>query len=182
MTEPAAGRFSFRAVRPADSGLLWEATPELVALRLFDQGELGPSRYLSLTPLPARAAGSLAMVRTYGSPDGATASRGLFLTAQTRAEGASEAAVEEAERWYHEVHIPDLLGVDGVTGCWWFDGGPTIRVYWLEDDPVVFHADLAAKTPGMAMIDLRGAYRTLLVGSFRRVVDENGPSTFVNQR
>jgi hypothetical protein len=103
--------------------------------------------------------------------------RGLFLTAQNRVEGATAAALDKARRWYDEVHIPDLLGVHGVAGCWWFEGMPdgpnacghTIRLYWLDDDPNVFLDDLKAKTPAMSMMDLSRAYRTLLVGAYSAI-------------
>jgi hypothetical protein len=69
------------------------------------------------------------------------------------------------------VHIPDLLGVRGVAGCWWFEDpdGRTIRVYWLDEDVTLFLDDLEAKTPAMSMIDLRNAYRTLLVGAYESI-------------
>jgi hypothetical protein len=97
--------------------------------------------------------------------------RGIFVTAQANTDDASEAALEEARRWYDEVHIPDLLGVRGVAGCWWFEDteGRTIRVYWLDDDPIAFLDDLKAKTPTMAMMDLRKAYSTLIVGAYRSI-------------
>jgi hypothetical protein len=100
---------------------------------------------------------------------------GLFVTAQDQAEGATESALDEARQWYDQVHIPELLGVHGVAGCWWFEsGGRTIRVYWLDEDPSVFLDDLKAKTADMSMIDLSGAYKTLLVGAYRSIGwDEN---------
>jgi hypothetical protein len=95
----------------------------------------------------------------------------VFVTAQADADGATEAALDEARCWYDEVHIPDLLRVRGVVGCWWFEDtdGRTIRVYWLDEDPSVFLDDLEAKTPAMSMIDLRNAYRTLLVGAYQSI-------------
>jgi len=97
--------------------------------------------------------------------------RGIFVTAQADAEDATDAALDEARQWYDQVHIPELLGVRGAAGCWWFEDteGRTIRVYWLDDDPAVFLDDLEAKTPGMQMIDLRKAYTTLLVGAYQSI-------------
>ena len=119
------------------------------------------------------------MVKTYASPRLAfdadaipyRPNRGIFVTAQANAEGASESALEEARRWYDEVHIPDLLGVRGVAGCWWFEDtdGRTVRVYWLDEDPSVFLDDLKAKTPEMSMIDPSKAYRTLIVGAYESI-------------
>ena len=95
----------------------------------------------------------------------------MFLTAQANVDGATDAALDEARRLYDEAHIPDLLSVRGVAGCWWFEDteGRTIRVYWLDEDPNVFLDDLKAKTPAMKMIDLRKAYRTLLVGVYQSI-------------
>ena len=103
--------------------------------------------------------------------------RGVFVTVQDRAEDATPAAVDAARRWYDQVHIPDLLGVRGVVGCWWFEAVPdspnppsrTIRVYWLDEESDVFLDDLKAKTPDMPMIDLSKAYRTLLVGAYSSI-------------
>ena len=47
--------------------------------------------------------------------------------------------------------------------------GRTIRAYWLDEDPVAFHEDLAAKTPSFSMMDLSAVYDTTLVASFRTV-------------
>jgi hypothetical protein len=133
--------------------------------------------------------GAFDLVKTYAAPSASVdadavpflLNLGVFITAQDHAPGATRAALDEALRWYDEVHIPDLLGVRGVVGCWWFEAsgtnrgpyvnprGRTIRVYWLDEDPIAFHDDLAAKTPGMQMMDLRPAYRTLIVGSYRAI-------------
>ena len=97
--------------------------------------------------------------------------RGLFVTVQDHVDGATEAALDEARQWYDQVHIPDLLGVRGVAGCWSFEDadGRTIRVYWLDESPDVFLDDLKAKTPAMSMMDLRNAYSTLLVGAYQSI-------------
>jgi hypothetical protein len=127
-------------------------------------------------PRKSHLSGPFALVKTYVSPrlrfdpDAIPyrPNRGIFLTAQTGIEGP---ALEEARRWYDQVHIPELLGVRGVAGCWWFedDQGRAIRVYWLDEDPSEFLDDLKAKTPGMQMIDLRKAYSTLLVGAYQSI-------------
>jgi hypothetical protein len=102
--------------------------------------------------------------------------RGLFVTVEDHAEDATHAALDEARQWYDRVHIPDLLSVRGVAGCWWFEAmgdanppGRTVRAYWLDDDPVAFHDDLEAKTPTFSMMDLSKAYRTLLVGTYQSI-------------
>ena len=123
--------------------------------------------------------GPFSLVKTYAAPTMAVdadaipyrPNRGIFVTAQASAEGATQAALDEARRWYDEVHVPDLLAVRGVAGCWWFEDteGRTVRVYWLDDDPIVFLDDLEAKTPDMAMMDLSQAYRTLVVGAYETI-------------
>ncbi|MBV9411875.1 MAG: hypothetical protein JO148_09775 [Acidimicrobiia bacterium] len=120
--------------------------------------------------------GPFDLVHTYVSPRLAfdadavpyRPNRGIFVTAQDAIDGP---ALEEAQQWYDQVHIPELLNVRGVAGCWWFENadGRTIRVYWLDDDPNEFIDDLKSKTPVMQMMDLRGAYSTLLVGAYQSI-------------
>lgn len=114
--------------------------------------------------------------------------RGVFVTVQDRPDGASEADVDELRQWYDQVHIPDLLGVRGVAGCWWFEAlpgargsahqapnprGRTIRVYWLDDDPDAMLADMAGQGARWReegrMIDLSKAAETRFVGAYRNV-------------
>ena len=166
-------------------GQRWVATPELIKRRLFSQGGLAKTQYVTLYLItePVSQAldefqalgrtlnslgrffkarrphlsGPFTLIKTYASPRVPVASdaipyrpnRGLFVTAQDRAEGASAAALDEARQWYDHVHIPDLLNVCGVAGCWSFEAlpdgpnprGRTIRVYWLDEDPSVFLDD-----------------------------------------
>ena len=189
----------------------WVATPELMERRLFARGDLAKSQRVSLYLIsePVTTAldefqklgrffqarrspltGLFTLVKTYAAPrltidpDAILdwPNRGLFVTAQDRVEGATAAAFDEARQWYDEVHIPDLLGVHGAAGCWWFEAMPdavmpdrpnpsgrTIRVYWLDEDPNAFLDDLRERTPGMSMMDLSNAYRTLLVGAYRTI-------------
>jgi hypothetical protein len=110
--------------------------------------------------------------------------RGLFVTVQDPAEAATDAALDEARRWYDEVHIADLLSARGAVGCWWFEAMPdartgpdaapnprgrTIRAYWLDEDPDVFLDDLQAKTPTFSTIDIANAYRTSFISAYRTV-------------
>jgi hypothetical protein len=110
--------------------------------------------------------------------------RGLFVTVQDHVDGNTSRALDEARQWYDQVHIPDLLAVRGVAGCWWFEAmsgvhastgaepnprGRTIRAYWLDDDPIAFLDDLKARSPSMPMMDLSKAYRTVLVGAYRSI-------------
>jgi hypothetical protein len=140
----------------------------------------------------SRLSGPFTVTRTYAAPrvlvDPAVVpyrpNRGLFVTVQDHAPGATGAALDEARQWYDRIHIPDLLTVRGVTGCWEFEAmadapvapgappnpsGRTIRAYWLDEDPIVFHDDLKERTPGLSMIDLSKAYQTVLVGAYRAV-------------
>lgn len=182
----AAAAFVFAEEHPRAGSLHWVMTPELVDRRLFWDGELAAARHLALSLLPEPVDGSLELVATCGARPGAGVDRGVFVSVQDPAEDRDPRALDEVRRWYREVHVPDLLGVHGVTGCWWFEGADrAIRLYWLDDDPVAFHEDLRARTPHMAMVDratLHRAYRSVLFGSFRRVVSDTGPSTLVNHR
>ena len=140
----------------------------------------------------SQLSGPFTLIRRYASPSAVVdreaipyrPNRGVFVTVQDHAEGATPAALDEARQWYDEVHIPDLLGVRGVVGCWSFEAmagaevlpgaapnpdGRTIRVYWLDEDPAVFLDDLRRRTPDMAMIELSKAYRTLLVGAYQSI-------------
>ena len=188
-------------------GQRWVATPDLIQRRLFSQGDLAASQYVTLYLIadPVKQAldnfyslgasldsvgrffkarrshlsGPFTFVKAYAAPrvlvDAEAIpyrpNRGLFVTVQDNAEGATPAALDEARQWYDQVHVPDLLGVRGIAGCWWFENreGRTIRAYWLDDDPIAVLDDLAAKTPDMAMIDLSNAYRTVLVGAYRSI-------------
>jgi len=194
-------------------GQRWVATPELIERRLFSQGDLAASQYVTLyliTEPVAKAleefdslgrtryaegrffkarrshlSGPFTLRKTYAAPRMAIdadaipyrPNRGVFVTAQDRAEASTEAALDEARQWYDQVHIPDLLSVRGVAGCWWFEATPdgpnprerTIRLYWLDEAPNAFLDDLKAKTPDMSMIDLSKAYRTLLVGAYESI-------------
>ena len=141
----------------------WEATPELVERRLYADDEHAPTLWLTVV----EEEGPFSLKEEHGD---FRADCGLFVTAQRHADGATEAALAEVEAWYRRVHIPDLLAVHGVTGCRWYetDAGWDVRLYGLDVDPVDFHDDLAARTPSMTMIDLRPAYRSLLVSSYRQ--------------
>lgn len=136
--------------------------------------------------------GPFKLVKTYASPRVLVdadvipyrPNRGLFVTVQDRADGASAAALDEARQWYDQAHIPEVLGVHGVAGCWWFEAMPeartapgaapnpagrTIRAYWLDDDPDSFLEDLQAKGPAMASVDASDSYRTLFAGAYRTI-------------
>ena len=143
-------------------GAQWEATPELVERRLYADDDHAPTRFLAVV----EGSGPFSLREDHG--DFRTGG-GLFVTAQRHADGVTDAALAEVEAWYRDVHIPDLLAVHGVTGCRWYDTdeGRDVRLYGLDVDPVDFHEDLAARTPSMSMIDLRPAYRSLLVSSYR---------------
>jgi hypothetical protein len=197
-------------------GQRWVATPELVEQRLFSQGDLARTQYVTLYLItePVQQAlddfyalgralyaqgrffqarkshlsGPFTLLKTYGAPTMAVdadaipyrPNRGVFITAQDHAEGATHEALEEARQWYEEVHIPDLLGVRGAAGCWWFEDhdGRTIRVYWLDEEPAVFLDDLKAKTPDMSMMDLSKAFSTLLVGAYQSIPWESNFNWF----
>ena len=155
---------------------------EPVARAIDDFYALGRALYAKGRWFDARKShlsGPFSLVKTYAAPTTAVdpdaipyrPNRGVFLTAQAHAEGATDADLENVRRWYDEVHVPDLLAVRGAVGCWRFEDteGRTVRVYWLDENPSSFLDELAAKTPGMSMIDLSKAYRTLLVGAYQTI-------------
>ena len=123
--------------------------------------------------------GPFTLVKTYAAPAMAVdadavpyrPNRGVFVTVQLDAEEATDATLAEGRRWYDEVHIPELLGLRGVVGCWWFDDteGRTVRVYWLDEEPGTCLDDLDRRIPAMSMIDLRKTYRTLLIGAYQTI-------------
>jgi hypothetical protein len=145
----------------------FEAAPDLVERRLYADDEHAPTRWLTLV----EGSGPFSLKEEHGD---FRADRGLFVTAQRHADGATEAALAEVEAWYRAEHIPDLLAVRGVTGCRWYESeeGRDVRLYGIDVDLLAFHEDLAARTPGMSMIDLRPAYRSLLVSSYRTCASE----------
>jgi hypothetical protein len=198
-------------------GQRWVATPDLIHRRLFAQGDIAASQYVTLylftDPVNqaldefqslgrtlaslgrffrarrSHLSGPFKFIKAYAAPRvlvDADAipyrpNRGLFVTVQDHAEGATETALDAARHWYDQVHIPDLLSIRGVAGCWWFEAtrgtggaeanprGRTIRAYWLDDDPAAFLDDLEDKTPSLSMIDVSQAYRTVLVGAYRSI-------------
>ncbi len=67
---------------------------------------------------------------------------------------------QELAQWHDQVHVPDVLTVKGVTGCYWFEswtrerapssgpGHPEQRwvfLYYLDEDPLEMMADLPKK-------------------------------------
>ena len=112
--------------------------------------------------------------------------RGIFVTVSDVLDPAQQDAVA---RWYDEVHIPDMLTVKGVAGAWWFANqsestspafgydnppGRTVRVYYLDEDPLEMVADLHEKLPQWQaagrMYDLSKAINTLFAGPFQTIV------------
>ena len=88
--------------------------------------------------------------------------RGLYVTVSRL--GPDLAAAERLARFYDRVGIPDLLACAGVTGAWTFVsesafpahrspiadpglGDLRIHVYFLDQDPVAFATELAARQP-----------------------------------
>ena len=81
--------------------------------------------------------------------------RGVFLVV-TRV--TDDDAVDDVTQWYDQVHIPDMLTLDGVAGAWWFKSPGMVRegagsldlsryaaqvdkhrmifLYYLDEDPL----------------------------------------------
>jgi hypothetical protein len=72
---------------------------------------------------------------------------GCILDVSAPADDVDEERRDELCRWYDRTHIPAVLGLPGVAGCWSFEardpdrtGGAlpprvTVRLYWLDGDP-----------------------------------------------
>jgi len=66
----------------------------------------------------------------------------------------SPETVADFHRWYDEVHIPEILGVEGIAAARRFeslDGGSFVAVYEIEGDVDVAKANLAAAQGSGAM-------------------------------
>ncbi|MEE9285459.1 MAG: hypothetical protein V3V35_07015, partial [Dehalococcoidia bacterium] len=141
----------------------------------------------------AHLGGPFLLVKTYAAPRVLVSpeavpyrpTRGIFVTVSDVVDPAQQDAVA---RWYDEVHIPDMLTVKGVAGAWWFTNqrdyssgafananppGRTIRVYYLDDDPLEMMADLHQKLAQWQaagrMYDLPKAIKTLFAGPFQTI-------------
>src|SRR4051794_20108734 len=63
-------------------------------------------------------------------------------------DGIGQDDLDDLRRWYDHVHIPQVLEQPGFAGCWSFElrdpsaldgvlpADTTVRVYWLDDDPL----------------------------------------------
>jgi hypothetical protein len=84
----------------------------------------------------------------------------------------------DVDRWYADVHFPDLLDVPGVLAAMRFsrfdtpDEGRFLSLYLLEGDPARVAADWASRGPDLRargrMPSPRGS-RPLFLGPFRRI-------------
>lgn len=93
---------------------------------------------------------------------------------------------QRIDRWLDEVHIPDLLSVRHVTGCYWFEAwneghapknvapappGWSVLVYFLDGDPQEMVLDMRWKAPqwqaaGRMLEGLGKAREVLLTSPF----------------
>ena len=89
---------------------------------------------------------------------------GVFCTIKHLHDAAFD---DEIGRWHDEVHVPDMLEVPGVAGCYWFrnEGEPAasmpdaaiaapldavrrhVWLYYLDGDPVDVMAEVARRIP-----------------------------------
>lgn len=88
--------------------------------------------------------------------------RGCIVEISAVPEGTDQGALDDVRRWYDQVHIPSLVDRPGVAGCWSFEPAAppvvagsvppniTVRLYWLDDDPLVVAESLAAEGAGAA--------------------------------
>jgi hypothetical protein len=71
-----------------------------------------------------------------------------------RSEPTSPDAITDFHRWYDEVHLPEILAVDGIAAARRFaalDGGDFVAVYEIEGDVATAKANLAAAQSSGAM-------------------------------
>ncbi len=103
-------------------------------------------------------------------------------------EVADAARRDDVDRWFREVHAPDLLGVNGVIAAMRFaradgPGGRYANVYLLEGDPPETVLDLQRRTPelrergrvpapgGASQILFQGVFRPVLPMQYDFAVD-----------
>jgi hypothetical protein len=129
--------------------------------------------------------------KAYASPRGVVSAAavpflphaGMFVSVHD----VDPAAREEVERYYDDIHVPDMLTVRHVTGCYWFDAwadapvvnvarppaGRAVRIFFLDGDPQEMVLDLlwrAAQWQAAGRIrDFGDALRKLLSGPFQPV-------------
>lgn len=133
-----------------------------------------------------RLVGAYASPRTVVSPNAVPflPHRGVYVSVIDSPEGADR---DGLRRYYDEVHIPDLLSVKHVTGCYWFESWPdapvtgvalppanrSVRILFLDGDPLEMVRDLHWRAPqwraaGRTHPDADAA-RRLLAGPFQLV-------------
>lgn len=97
---------------------------------------------------------------------------------------------QEIAQWHDRVHIPDVLNVRGVMGCYWFQsrgdahasagdiGNPPNRqtfLYYLDEDPLEVMEELRAKAQEWSaagrLLDTDGASELILAGPYETIAD-----------
>lgn len=112
--------------------------------------------------------------------------RGIYLTV-SRLEGAPVDVVQ-ANLWYHEVHLPDVLTCDGAAGAWTFVSDATflqdrkspemasfrVTIVYLDDDPIAFAEAFESRQPTWEaegrLLDTSGVETRLLASPLETVV------------
>ena len=191
--------------RPAETGELvgtqyftyyFLTDPLETILEMFAGGsrELREAGRMRSLPTPS-SGGIYRLVAAYASPRVVVSANavpflphtGVFVSVIDAPEGADRAALH---RFYDEVHVPDLLGVKHVTGCYWFESWPeapvtgvalppgnrSVRILFLDGDPVEMVRDLRWKAEqwraaGRTHPDADAAVR-VLAGPFAPVTGE----------
>ncbi|MCH2170047.1 hypothetical protein MK489_04615 [Myxococcota bacterium] len=197
---------AYQRVRPVDSGEL-AGTEYFTYYMLTDPLETilemfaGGSRALRdagrMRSLPVPSSGGIyRLVGAYASERVVVSAnavpylphKGVFVSVIDTPEGADREALHG---YYDEVHIPDLLSVKHVTGCYWFQSWPeapvtgvalppanrNVRILFLDGDPIEMVRDLhwrAAqwRAAGRTHPDADAATR-LLAGPFQLVSGEH---------
>ncbi len=153
---------------------------------------LGRLKLLTTRP----SGGIFRLVKAYASPRVVVSANaapylphtGVYASVSDLTDAAQK---ERIDRWYDEVHIPDMLTVRHVTGCYWFEAwtdshaivnvapapkGRVVRLFFLDGDPLEMVLDLRWKAAQWRaagrIIDYAGAMRRLLSGPFQPVTGD----------
>ncbi|MBM4406025.1 MAG: hypothetical protein FJ039_07575 [Chloroflexi bacterium] len=139
--------------------------------------------------------GTYMLIKAYASPrvlvsPGSVPYRpntGLFVAA-TDLVTQDPLKIERVNQWFDQVHIPDLLTVKHVAGIYWFRAkhdapggrtgpanppGRTIRVYYLDGDPMEMLDDMKAKLPTWKkqgrIMDYSDTYKPILGSLYKTI-------------
>ena len=143
--------------------LLTEPLQQILDVFSGGSRELAEAGRMKLLHSPS-SAGIFRLVQAYASPRVVVSAAAVPFLPHTGVfvsvlDGIDPSAREELYRYYDEVHIPDLLSVRHVSGCYWFEAWPDapvanvvaapegrlVRILFLDGDPLEMVLDLRWK-------------------------------------